>query len=101
MRVRIVTLRGGNPVVTTLLALAVLLVVIAVLVAGATLLAGVAVVGAVVGGAVLLARRALGLGRRTPPPLPTLDPTLDPANEVFPASESEVLPREERRQLPP
>ena len=97
--IRVIQLRSRNPVVGTLVALALLLLVLAVLVAGATLLAGVAVVGGVLGGAVLLARRVLGLGRRpAPPPLPPLDPSneifLDPSREVFP-------PGDAPRRLPP
>jgi hypothetical protein len=96
--IRVIQLRSRNPVVGTLVALALLLLVLAVLVAGATLLAGVAVVGGVLGGAVLLARRVLGLGRRPAPPLPPLDPAnevfLDPSREVFP-------PGDAPRRLPP
>ena len=101
--IRVVQIRSRNPALAAVLGVLVLLVVLAVLLAGATLLAGAALVGGAVGGAVLLARRVLRLGRGAPPALPpreaALDPTLDPANEVFPAGE--VFPREERRQLPP
>jgi hypothetical protein len=95
---RVLRVQIRNPLVGAIVGVLLLLLVLAVLVAGATLLAGVAVVGAVLGGAVLLGRRVLGLGRRPAPPLPPLDP----ANEVFPGSAREVFPPdEERRRLPP
>ena len=99
---RVLHIRTRNPIVGAIVGVLVLLVVLAVLLAGATLLAGAAVVAGVLGGGVLLGRRVLGLGRRSGPALPPLDPAnevfsgLDPSREVFPADG-----REERRQLPP
>lgn len=88
MAIRILHLRSRHPVVAAAIALGVVAVVLAVLAFGLALLAGLAVVG----GAVVLVRRALGLGgRRTPPLRP-----LDPAAEVFAPAE-----RERRPALPP
>lgn len=91
---RVIQIRSRNPLLAAIVGLLLLAIVLAVLLAGATLLAGVAVVGAVLGGATLLVRRVLGLGRRPPPALPPLDPS----NEVFPGQgEDEGA----RRRLPP
>ena len=88
MQIRIIRLSGRNPLVGAALLVAVAAIVVALVVFGLALLAGLAAVG----GVVLLARRLLGgRGRATAPP-----PALDPAREVFPAHRVDA-----RIKLPP
>lgn len=101
MRVRILRFQTRNPVLGAIVLVLVLALLAAVFAVGLTLLAGLAVAGAVVGGGALLARRALG-GRRT---TTTLPPPLDRAREVFPPGHDPSDERDARdapgRRLPP
>ncbi|HEY0971804.1 MAG TPA: hypothetical protein VGE02_12620 [Gemmatimonadales bacterium] len=76
MQIRIIRLQSRNPLVSAALLLAAVAAVVALVIFGLAILAGLTVVG----GAALLARRLLGARRRRER---SPSPGLDPSREVF------------------
>lgn len=88
MQIRFIRLSSRNPLVGAMLLVAVVALVLAIVVFGLALLAGLAAAG----GVALLARRLLGARGRPA----VSQPALDPAREIFPPGRANA-----RGELPP